>query len=93
MARREMTRELYDISLRYQKRYKALLELKVKEHDALKIIYQDWKEEKLNESLGFSRTIKSVEFMLNIQPWYYRDKKTGNLISNELMRTKPFIIA
>lgn len=88
-----MTRELYDISLKYQRRYKALLELRVKEHDALKIIYQDWKEEKLNESLGFSRTIKSVQFMLKIQPWFYTNKKTKKLISDELMRTKPFIIA
>ena len=93
MTRREMTRELYDISLKYQKKFKQLLELNVKEYDALKIIYQDWKTEELSESLGFSRTIRSVQFMLKIQPWFYTDKKTGKLISDEMMRFKPFVIA
>ena len=88
-----MTRELYDISMKYQRRFNQLLELNVKEFDAFKIILEDWKKEKLKEPLGYFRTSTSVNFMLKIQPWYYKNKKTGRLLSDSDIRSKHFLIS
>ncbi len=92
MVRTHMTKELYEIAMKYQTKFRYLKSINVKNFDATKILHDDWKKEKLDGAFGFRRTLSSVEFMLNMKTWYYQDK-AGNLLSDKMIETKHFVVS
>lgn len=91
MTKTEMTKELYDIAMRYQTRYHELLNKGHDEFSAKKIIFNAWRREEI-KGFGYRRTLRSVEFMLSIKDWFYIDQRTGKILDDDLIREKAFVI-
>jgi len=89
---REMTRELLEIGVKYQEIYKDLIKGGMHPLLAKENIYKLWKEEPLKENLRFNRTFTSVEFLLWIKEWMFKDQKTGKLMEDKKIRSRVFKI-